>query len=316
MILASMKSERIGACKILVVGDVILDRYWFGNVSRISGEAPVPIVHIHREEVRLGGAANVAHNIKKVGAQVTLLTVVGKDDAGKILMDLFASNEITAFLSEDETMQTVVKLRIIGQDQQMIRVDFENEPDHELMAGMVAQFKELVREHDIVIFSDYGKGGLTHITRMIRIAKDLDKPILIDPKGIDWDRYYGATVITPNLAELTPLIGPWSSEAQLESKIQALIKSLNLQALLLTRSREGMTLFEAERAISIRSEAVEVADVSGAGDTVIAILAVMMACRLDLAQSMTIANRAAGQVVAKFGTASVSYDELFDESHQ
>lgn len=309
-----MKLERIASQKILVVGDVMLDRYWFGNVNRISGEAPVPIVHVEHEETRLGGAANVALNIKTLGAHVTLLTVVGQDNAARNLRDLIESNKITAYFAEDPTMETVVKLRIISQNQQMLRIDFEKEPDNEVMAVMVERFKELVEGHDVVVFSDYGKGGLTHIPKMIQLANKAGKYVLIDPKGSDWIRYYGATLITPNTFELTQIIGPWSSDAELEDKVNSIIMKLNLGALLLTRSKEGMTLFEPDSVTSISSEAREVSDVSGAGDTVIATLAVMIACDLDLCQSMKLANKAAGHVVAKFGTASVSYNELFEES--
>jgi rfaE bifunctional protein kinase chain/domain len=207
-------------------------------------------------------------------------------------------------------METIVKLRVISNNQQMLRIDFEKEPDHEVLASMLENFKALVCEHDTVLFSDYGKGGLAHIPRMIQMARDAGKPVLIDPKGSDWARYSGATVITPNRAELAQEVGSWTSEVQLQEKAQALLKKLELKALIVTRSEEGMTLFEAERMSSIPAETREVADVTGAGDTVIAILALMVACGLDLQQGMTLANRAAGIVVAKFGTSSLSYDEL------
>ena len=309
-----MKLERIASRKILVVGDVMLDKYWFGSVNRISGEAPVPIVHVDHEEIRLGGAANVALNIKTLGSHVTLLTVVGQDNAARNLRDLIDSNKIKTYFSEDPSMDTIVKLRIISQNQQMLRLDFEKEPDKEVMVAIIERFKELVEGHDVVVFSDYGKGGLTHIPKMIQIANKAGKFILIDPKGSDWMRYHGASVITPNTFELTQVIGQWSSDAELEDKVNSIIMKLNLEALLLTRSKEGMTLFEPKSVTSIASEAREVSDVSGAGDTVIATLAVMIACDLDLCQSMRVANKAAGHVVAKFGTASVSYNELFDES--
>ena len=303
-------AERMAACRILVVGDVMLDRYWHGEVTRISPEAPVPVVHVRREENRLGGAANVALNIKTLGAQVTLLSMVGQDDAARSLKALLAQHGIRAELGEDPGMETIVKLRVIGRSQQMLRIDFEKEPDHEVLAGMLERFAILLDTHDAVLFSDYGKGGLAHIPQMIRMAREAGKPVLIDPKGSDWDRYSGASVITPNRAELTQVIGAWSSEAQLHDKAQALRQKLNLQALLVTRSEEGMTLFEADRTSSVPANAREVADVTGAGDTVIATLALMVACGLDLAQAMALANRAGGLVVAKFGTASLTYEEL------
>jgi D-glycero-beta-D-manno-heptose-7-phosphate kinase len=303
-------SKRIADCRILVVGDVMLDRYWHGEVARISPEAPVPVVHIRREENRLGGAANVALNIRNLGAKVTLLSMVGQDDAARSLKGLLAHHGIQAELGEDPGMETIVKLRVIGRSQQMLRIDFEKEPDHEVLAGMLERFAALLDQHDAVLFSDYGKGGLAHIPRMIRMAREVGKPVLIDPKGSDWARYSGASVITPNRAELAQVIGAWSSEDQLRSKAEALRQNLGLQALLVTRSEEGMTLFEADQVSSVPAQAREVADVTGAGDTVIATLALMVACGLDLPQAMAWANRAGGLVVAKFGTASLTYEEL------
>jgi rfaE bifunctional protein kinase chain/domain len=301
---------RIAECRILVVGDVMLDRYWHGEVARISPEAPVPVVHIQREENRLGGAANVALNIRTLGARVTLLSMVGADDAARSLRDLLNRQGIDAELGEDPGMETIVKLRVIGRSQQMLRIDFEKEPDHEVLAGMLERFAALLDAHDAVLFSDYGKGGLAHIPQMIRMAREAGKLVLIDPKGSDWARYSGASVITPNRAELAQVMGSWASEAQLHDKAQALRQKLDLQALLVTRSEEGMTLFEADRISSVPAQAREVADVTGAGDTVIATLALMVACGLDLPQAMAWANRAGGLVVAKFGTASLTFEEL------
>ena len=302
--------ERIASCRVLVVGDVMLDRYWHGEVSRISPEAPVPVVHIRREESRLGGAANVALNIKTLGARVTLLSMVGQDEAVHNLRSLLTKHDIEVELGEDPNMETIVKLRVIGRSQQILRIDFEKEPDHEVLATMLERFKTLVNEHDAVLFSDYGKGGLAHIPRMIQIARTAGKPVLIDPKGSEWERYSGASVITPNRAELAQVVGSWSGDEQLHEKAQALRQKLGLEALLVTRSEEGMTMFEASRVTSVPAQTREVSDVTGAGDTVIATLALMIACGLDLPQAMTLANRAAGLVVAKFGTASLSYDEL------
>jgi len=302
--------ERIAQSRILVVGDVMLDRYWHGDVARISPEAPVPVVHIQREEVRLGGAANVALNIRTLGARVTLLSTVGADDAASILKRLLKENNIDAVLDDDANMDTIVKLRVIGRAQQMLRIDFEKEPDHELLGSMLDRFQSLLDQHDTVLFSDYGKGGLAHISKMIRMARQAKKPILIDPKGSDWARYAGASVITPNRAELAQVVGSWSSEAQLMDKAQALRQQLGLQALLVTRSEEGMTLFDGDHTTSVPAQAREVADVTGAGDTVIATLALMMACGLELKQAMALANRAGSLVVAKFGTASLTYEEL------
>ena len=304
------KRDRIAKCSLLVVGDVMLDRYWYGEVSRISPEAPVPVVHIQREENRLGGAANVALNICTLGARATLLSMVGKDDAARILRELLVVKGIEAELGEDPGMETIVKLRVIGRTQQMLRIDFEKEPDHEVLYNMLETFADLVNDHDAVLFSDYGKGGLAHIPHMIKIARKVGKPVLIDPKGSDWARYSGASIITPNRAELAQIVGSWSNEIQLEEKAQSLRQKLGLQALLVTRSEEGMTLFEASGVKSVPAKAREVADVTGAGDTVIATMALMVACGLSLSDAMEVANNAGSLVVSKFGTASLCYDEL------
>ncbi len=288
----------------------MLDRYWHGEVSRISPEAPVPVVHVRRVENRPGGAANVALNIRTLGARVTLLSMVGVDDAACILRGLFEHHGIEAELGEDPDMETIVKLRVIGRTQQMLRIDFEKEPSHELMASILERFTNQLLDHDVVLFSDYCKGGLTHVPRMIALARQAGKPVLIDPKGSDWERYRGATLITPNRAELAQVVGGWVNEHQLRDKAQALRDQLGLKALLLTRSEEGMSLFEAAGINSVPAQTHEVSDVTGAGDTAIGTMALMVACGLPLSQAMVLANRAAGLVVSKFGTASLSYDEL------
>lgn len=304
-------AERINQNRILVVGDVMLDRYWHGDVTRISPEAPVPVVHVQREEFRLGGAANVALNIKTLGGQVTLLSMVGRDDAARQLRQLLEQHGIDSLLGEDPGMDTIVKLRVIGRSQQMLRIDFEKEPDHEVLAGMLGDYEELLVGHDAVLFSDYGKGGLAHIPRMIELARQAGKPVLIDPKGSDWARYAGASVITPNRAELLQVIGSWHGEEDLFGRAQKLRQQLALQALLVTRSEEGMSLFLQDTpAVHVPAQAREVADVTGAGDTVIATLALMIACGMDWPRAMGIANKAGGLVVAKFGTATLSYQEL------
>ena len=302
---------QLAASRVLVVGDAMLDRYWFGAVDRISPEAPVPVVRVSREEERLGGAANVALNVQTLGAQATLLTVVGDDEPARKLRSMLETHGIHALLGSDPKLYTIVKLRVIGRAQQLIRVDFENQPDHEVLAGMLSEFERVLPEHGAVLFSDYGKGGLEHIPRMIELARAAGKPVLIDPKGSDYARYRGATVITPNRAELAQVIGSWSSEAQLHERVENLRTAHRLDALLLTRSEDGMSLFDDRGHVQVPAQAREVFDVTGAGDTVIATLASLLASGMGLRDAMPLANRAGGIVVGKFGTASVSYEELF-----
>ncbi|MFG6456924.1 D-glycero-beta-D-manno-heptose-7-phosphate kinase [Roseateles sp. BYS96W] len=304
--------ERLAACRVLVVGDAMLDRYWFGSVDRISPEAPVPVVSVRREEDRLGGAANVALNVSRLGAASTLLTVVGDDAPAATLQSLLEREGISALLGRDAQLTTIVKLRVIGQSQQLLRVDFESTPDHEVLARMLSDFEVALAGCDVVLFSDYGKGGLTHIPRMIGLARQAGKPVLVDPKGSDYSRYAGATVITPNRAELIQVIGRWRDEADLIERATRLREELRLDALLLTRSEEGMSLFDgAAEPLNVAARAREVFDVTGAGDTVIATLAAMLGCGMSLREAVPVANRAGGIVVGKFGTATVSYEELF-----
>jgi rfaE bifunctional protein kinase chain/domain len=306
-----IERERLARARVLVVGDAMLDRYWFGAVERISPEAPVPVVRIDREEERLGGAANVALNVKMLGAQATLLTVVGDDEPARKLRQLLERDGVATVLGQDPKLYTIVKLRVIGRSQQLLRVDFENQPDHEVLAAMLADYERALGGHDAVLFSDYGKGGLTHLPRMIEMARGAGKPVLIDPKGRDYSRYAGATVVTPNRAELAQVIGEWGSEAELEQQAEALRRRHGFEGLLLTRSEEGMSLFDAGGHQRVKAEAREVFDVTGAGDTVIATLAALLACGVGLREAMPLANRAGAIVVGKFGTASVSYEELF-----
>ena len=302
--------DRLATCRVLVVGDVMLDRYWFGAVDRISPEAPVPVVRVTREEDRLGGAANVALNVKSLGAQATLLTVVGQDEAAAKLEALLQSHGVASVLGHDPQLYTIVTLRVIGRSQQLLRVDFENAPDHEVLAQMLSDFEREITQHDAVIFSDYGKGGLAHIPRMIELARAAGKPVLIDPKGSDYQRYAGATVLTPNRGELALLTGPWKDEARLAQLADGLRRELGLAQLLVTRSEEGMSLFDDAGSLHVPAEAREVFDVTGAGDTVIATLAVMLAAGLSMREAVPVANHAASLVVGKFGTASVSHAEL------
>ena len=303
--------QQLAAARVLVVGDAMLDRYWHGAVERISPEAPVPVVKVNREEERIGAAANVAYNVTTLGAQASFIGVIGDDEPGRRLEQLMQRTGIGTHLSRDEGLQTTVKLRVIGRQQQLLRLDFENEPDHEALASQTETFARLAPGHDAVLFSDYGKGGLAHVATMIAAAHAAGKAVLVDPKGSDYSRYAGATVITPNRAEMQQVVGSWSSDAALRDKAQNLRESLNLQALLVTRSEEGMSLFDAQGELHVKAQAREVFDVTGAGDTVIATLAALVAAGMTLRGALPLANKAGGIVVGKFGTATVSYEELF-----
>jgi rfaE bifunctional protein kinase chain/domain len=297
--------------RMLVVGDVMLDRYWFGEVNRISPEAPVPIVRIDRREERLGGAANVARNSAALGVHTALLGVVGQDEAGDIVEKLLHDSKISSYLNRDQHISTIIKLRVIGRQQQLLRVDFEEAPSEGVLRDKLSQFNTLLPDHDVVILSDYAKGSLVNVRDMIASGIALKKTILVDPKGSDFTRYSGASVLTPNRSELRQVIGDWKSEAELTEKAQNLRKLLNIEALLVTRSEEGMSLYTDDLAYHVPTMAREVFDVSGAGDTVIATLGAMLASGKELLEAVEIANRAAGIVVGKLGTATVTHEELF-----
>ncbi|MCX7961043.1 MAG: D-glycero-beta-D-manno-heptose-7-phosphate kinase [Burkholderiales bacterium] len=297
--------------RVLVVGDVMLDRYWHGEATRISPEAPVPIVLFTREETRAGGAANVAANCAALGARTTLLSVIGDDPEGERLRELVERAGVEVGFHVDRAIRTTQKLRVIGRRQQLLRVDFETPPSHEVLAAKLADFATAVARCDLVILSDYGKGGLAHIARMIRLARAAGRRVLVDPKGDDWSRYRGATVVTPNTAELRAVTGAWKDERDLARRAERLRRALALEALLVTRGEEGMTLYRPEGALHVPADRREVYDVSGAGDTVIATLGVMLAAGVPLAQAVRLANRAGGIKVTKLGTAVVTREELF-----
>jgi rfaE bifunctional protein kinase chain/domain len=298
--------------RVLVVGDVMLDRYWFGGVSRISPEAPVPVVLVERSEERPGGAANVARNCAALGAKVRLLSVIGADEPGETLARLVESEGVRASLHRDAAFATTVKLRVMSspRPQQLLRIDFEASPSHEVLAENLAEFEGGLSDYDVVVLSDYGKGGLTHIGRMISLAREAGKPVLVDPKGDDYARYRGATVLTPNLNELADVVGRWRDEADLTARAQRLRGDLGLDALLLTRGDKGMTVYRAAGIQHVPARLREVSDVSGAGDTVIATLAVLLAAGAELSEAVRVANHAAGIVVGKLGTAVVHPAEL------
>ncbi|MGH8716660.1 MAG: D-glycero-beta-D-manno-heptose-7-phosphate kinase, partial [Burkholderiales bacterium] len=281
------------------------------EVSRISPEAPVPVVKIERVEERPGGAANVARNVVALGARVDLLSVIGNDEAGACLERLLRDERIPSLLHRDDAIATTIKLRVIGRRQQLLRVDFDIQPSHEVLLSKLADFEKKLPSCNVVVLSDYGKGGLTHIAKMISMVNRAGKQVLVDPKGEDFERYRNATMLTPNRAEFRQVVGGWKNEREFGAKARQLIEKLNLQALLITRSEEGMTLFRNGEMLHVPAQAREVFDVSGAGDTVIAALGVMLASGADLPNAVRIANRAAGIVVGKLGTAVVHREELF-----
>ncbi len=297
---------------ILVAGDVMLDRYWFGEVTRISPEAPVPVVHVGRCEDRLGGAANVARNALALGARVGLLGVVGQDEAGDAVNRLLDDLSIENHLKRDPQGATIIKLRVIGRQQQLLRVDFEEPPTERVLRDKLAHFTDLLPQYDVIVLSDYDKGSMVNVTAMIAAARRAGKLVLVDPKGDDFTRYAGATALSPNKAELRRIVGDWHSEEDLTAKAQRLRSDLQIEALLLTRSEEGMTLYTEGSVTHMPTVAREVFDVSGAGDTVIATLAVMLGAGKPMAEAVALANRAGGVVVGKLGTATVSVDEIFD----
>lgn len=303
--------ESLQHARVLIAGDAMLDRYWFGEVSRISPEAPVPVVRVRREEERAGGAANVARNAAALGAKVRLLTVVGDDEPGRSLERLLREADVDAVLSQDAAFKTTVKLRVVGRQQQLLRIDFEESPGAGALQAKLAHFENSLHDAHVVILSDYAKGALLHIERMIAAARAAGRFVLVDPKGDDYERYRGASVLTPNKSEFREVAGSWKSESDFIERAHRLRERFDIGALLITRSEEGMTLVEAGGEQHVPAVAREVFDVSGAGDTAIATLGAMVAAGASLAEAVRWANKAAGIVVGKLGTAVVHPDELF-----
>jgi rfaE bifunctional protein kinase chain/domain len=298
--------------RVLVVGDAMLDRYWFGDVERISPEAPVPVVRIRQFEERLGGAANVARNVASLGAHATLVAIVGNDEPGELIARMAGELGVELRLARDADLPTTIKLRVIGRQQQLLRIDFEESPGPDALAAKLDAVREAIDACDVMVLSDYGKGGLAQVDRMLAIAREAGKPVVVDPKGEDFDRYRGASILTPNRAELRAVVGSWQGEEDLAAKAHALRERLELDALLVTRSEEGMSLFSRDGSSRhVAARAREVYDVSGAGDTVVATLATALAVGCPLAVAMGLANTAGGIVVGKLGTADVTPEELF-----
>ncbi|MCK5727201.1 MAG: bifunctional D-glycero-beta-D-manno-heptose-7-phosphate kinase/D-glycero-beta-D-manno-heptose 1-phosphate adenylyltransferase HldE [Thiotrichaceae bacterium] len=303
--------------KVMVVGDVMLDQYWYGNTQRISPEAPVPVVHVRDNEIRAGGASNVALNISSLGGKPLLLGLTGDDDNADKLEQLLSQQNVDCSFQRSPTHDTCLKLRVIAQHQQMIRLDFEDDFADLDKFDLIEQFKQQLTECDVIILSDYNKGTLSAVAQLIESARKVGKPIIIDPKGTDFEKYRGATLLTPNRHEFEAVVGACENTEVLVEKAEKLRESLDLEALLVTRGEEGMTLCEkGQPAFHLPTYAREVFDVTGAGDTVIGTLATAMAAKCSFADAVALANLAAGNVVRKLGTATTSIVELQQAQHQ
>lgn len=305
------------AAHVLIVGDVILDRYWYGSTGRISPEAPVPVVHVKDTEDRPGGAGNVAINVTSLGASATLIGLTGADAEATTLHQQLLARKVSCVFSQSAEIKTVTKLRILSQQQQLIRLDFEDPASVQQADGLLADFEAQLQQADVVVLSDYAKGALMDAGRFIEKARAAGKQVLVDPKGNDFSRYHGASLITPNLKEFEAVVGPSSSDEELASKAIKLCQSLELGALLVTRSEQGMTLVQADGSVThLPARAREVFDVTGAGDTVIGTLAASLAAGHGLVHATALANVAAGIVVGHVGAASVTWQELEAALHE
>lgn len=297
--------------KVLVVGDVMLDQYWFGSVDRVSPEAPVPVLSVKQTEMRAGGAANVAHNLQALGAQTQLLSIVGDDEAGRDIHSLIESFGAQSSCIVDASIKTIVKLRMMAQNHQLLRVDFDYQPSEDSLKICLDKYQEAVVDADVVVLSDYGKGSLASCHSMIETARSLAKPVIIDPKGHDYAKYRGASLITPNTREFETVAGLPNDEADFSRRAIELRKQLDIEALLVTRSERGMSLFnDIDQQVDSPAQALEVYDVSGAGDTVIAMMALCRATNMSAQDSLHLANTVAGIVVGKLGTAVATIDEV------
>ncbi|QBR41457.1 D-glycero-beta-D-manno-heptose-7-phosphate kinase [Kerstersia gyiorum] len=302
--------DAVKRARILIVGDLMLDRYWFGEVERISPEAPVPVVRVARREDRLGGAANVARNVAALGSQACVVGVVGEDEPGRRIAGLLDEAGIASALVRTPDCPTTLKLRVLGRQQQLLRIDFEETLGVSVLRGIRDQVDTLLAGYDVLVLSDYAKGALAEVEVLIERARAAGVPILVDPKGDDFSRYRGADLVTPNRQELQVVAGAWRTEEDLTRRAQALRQQLGLRGLMLTRSEQGMSLYTDEGEDHVAAQAHEVFDVSGAGDTVLATLAVMRAAGMDWHQAMRWANKAGGIVVGKLGTSIVTAEEM------
>jgi D-beta-D-heptose 7-phosphate kinase/D-beta-D-heptose 1-phosphate adenosyltransferase len=296
---------------LLVIGDVMLDRYWHGSTTRISPEAPVPVVKVENDEFRAGGAGNVALNAASLGACTELVGLVGRDEPARLLREQLEQGGVHCRLLEAPQHPTITKLRIISRHQQLIRLDFEDNFAVLESAGIEQAYASALPGKGAVVLSDYGKGTLSQVSSLIRLARERALPVVVDPKGADFSRYTGATVITPNMTEFEAVVGHCGDETTLRGRGEALIEALGLEAMLITRSERGMTLLQkGQAALDLPTRARDVFDVTGAGDTVVAVLGTGLACGLSMADATALANTAAGVVVGKLGTATVSVAEL------
>ena len=306
--------EKITRTRVLVVGDAMLDRYWYGDVERISPEAPVPVVAVARADERPGGAANVARSVHALGAACAMLSISGDDREADSLERLLAEDGIRCRLHRDRLLNTTVKLRVISRHQQLLRIDFDSPVSKDARVQLLDDYLEHLSEHDAVIVSDYGKGGLGYIQEMIHAARAASRPVVVDPKGDDYSGYRGASLITPNRKEFEHVAGRFRDNAELERKAARMAEELELEGVLVTRGEEGMSLIERDgRVLHIPARAREVFDVTGAGDTVIAAIGCAWAVGSELADALSLANIAAGIVVGKLGAATASPAEIMHE---
>ena len=306
-----MQLPNYSSGRVLVIGDLMLDRYWHGSTSRISPEAPVPVVHVNHDEQRAGGAGNVALNIAALGGKVSLLGFVGDDEPSHILQDLLQEAGVLCLFERLEDYPTITKLRVVSRHQQLIRLDFEDNfhsvDNHQLLH----QYHAEMMQADVVVLSDYGKGTLKQVEQYISLATQLNKPVLVDPKGVNFNIYKHATLITPNLAEFEGVVGHCATQQELVEKGTNLLEAMDFKALLVTQGENGMTLLTRdEKPLHLPTHAREVFDVTGAGDTVISVLAASLAAKQSLAEATLLANMGAGIVVGKLGTATVNTEEL------
>ncbi len=311
MALVETDFTALSKARVLIFGDSMLDRYWVGDVSRISPEAPVPVVAVTHTEERVGGAANVALNIVDMQGSANLVSIVGDDEAGRCLTDLLNAAGIGCKLAVDTSIRTTVKLRMVSRNQQLVRADFEDAPQSSALQASKANFSKALNQCDAVILSDYGKGGLGAIEALLAYAKKANKPVFVDPKGEDFAQYRSASMITPNLNEFQQVVGVCITHDEIDLKAQSLMKSLDIAQCLITLSENGMLLCRQNKvAVHYSTRAREVYDVTGAGDTVIAMMALGQAAYLPIEKTIELANHAAGVVVNKMGTATATQDEI------